>query len=574
MSTPAASLAGGFTAVDWLVVAALFAFTHWIGQRTAGRPATIRDFFLGGRKLPWYAVSASIIATEISAVTLISLPAAVFRPGGDLTYLQLGLVGLFLARWIVALWLIPAYFEREIYSPYDYMGHVLGPQARTVTTLLFTIGGVLGQAARVYLTGLVLQVVLNEELAAFERATGIPGLWTSIAVIGVVAVAWTWLGGMATVIWTDAVLFLVFLVAIVLALVTALSHVDGGAAQALSMGQAAGKLRLLDLEPTFERPYTLWAALVASTLVGVGAFGTDQLMAQRVFCCRSAADAKKAMLASYASMVVAVATAGVGIALYAYYQQHPLGGAAAELVAQKGDRIFPVFIVEVMPAGLRGLIIAGVFAAAISSLDSILAALSQTVMSAFVLRGRAPHTPEDERRAVGQSKALVLLFGLLLCLIAAWCEAIQRDPRFKDVLNLALSMPTYTQGAVLAAFGLAFFLRGRVDASGLVYAAPLSVAMVVGIAWHAPWTRPALVVALLVLVAAWLGCRALRAGEPPAGRAVRTVWLLAGCAAVLGVNALKLRVAWPWFAPAGLVVAFVFGWALAAPRPLRVGQPP
>lgn len=574
MSAPPAPLAGGFGAVDWLVVVALFAVTHWIGQRTAGQPATLREYFLGGRKLPWYAVSASIIATEISAVTLISLPAAVFRPGGNITYLQLGLIGLFLARWIVALWLIPAYFEREIYSPYDYMGHVLGPQARTVTTVLFTIGGVLGQAARVYLTGLVLQVVLNEELAAFERATGIPGLWTSIAAIGIVAVVWTWLGGMATVIWTDAVLFLIFLAAIVLALVTALSHLDGGAAQALAMGDAAGKLRLLDLEPTFERPYTLWAALVASTLVGVGAFGTDQLMAQRVFCCRNAADAKKAMLASYASMGVAVATAGVGIALYAYYQQHPLGGAAADWVAQKGDRIFPVFIVEVMPAGVRGLIIAGVFAAAISSLDSILAALSQTVMSAFVLGGQAPRTPGAERRAVRQSKLLVLLFGVLLCGIAAGCELIQRDPRFRDVLDLALSMPTYTQGAVLATFGLAFFLRGRVDASGQVFAAPLSVAMVVGIAWHASWTRPTLTLVLVLVSAAWLWLRAFRGDERVATRVLRTALLLAGCAAVLAVNALELRVAWPWFAPAGLVVAFVLGWALAAPRPPRVGQPP
>jgi len=559
------SLAGGFTWLDWTVVVGLFALTHWIGTLTAGKPATIREFFLGGRKLPWYAVSASIIATEISAVTLISLPATVFNAGGNITYLQLGLIGLLLARCIVALWLIPKYFEREIYSPYDYMGNALGRPARTLTTILFSIGGVLGQAARVYLTGIVLQVVLNDELAAFERATGIPGLWAAIAVIGVVAIAWTWLGGMATVIWTDAVLFLIFLAAIVFAFVAAVSNIEGGVGEVVRLGEEAGKFRFFDLEATFERPYTIWAALIANTLVGVGAFGTDQLMAQRVFCCRDARDARKAMLASYGSMLVAVAVALVGIALYAYYQQHPLQGAAAELYAQKNDRIFPIFIVEVMPAGMRGLIIAGAFAAAISSLDSILAALSQTVMSAFVLKDNVQRTEEEERRAVRTSKLLVLGFGVLLCVIAAFCEVIQRDERFKDVLNLALSMPTYTQGAVLATFALAFFLGRRIDASGLLFAAPLSVLAVVAIAWHGAWTLPALRIGCGALVVAWLLVR-VRDAEPLVQRALRLAALLAGCAAVLWMNSRGWTVAWPWFAPLGLVFAFSFGWVLARER--------
>lgn len=559
------TLAGGFNWVDWAVVIGLFALTHWIGTITAGKPATIREFFLGGRKLPWYAVSASIIATEISAVTLISLPATVFNAGGNITYLQLGLIGLLLARCIVALWLIPKYYEREIYSPYDYMGNALGKPARTLTTILFSIGGVLGQAARVYLTGIVLQVVLNDELAAFERATGIPGLWAAIAVIGVVAIAWTWLGGMATVIWTDAVLFLIFLTAIAFAFVTALSNIEGGLGEVVRLGEEAGKFRFFDLEATFARPYTIWAALIANTLVGVGAFGTDQLMAQRVFCCRNAGDAKKAMLASYGSMLVAVAVAMVGIALYAYYQQHPLQGAAADLYAQKNDRIFPIFIVEVMPAGMRGLIIAGAFAAAISSLDSILAALSQTVMSAFVLKDVEERSEEEERRAVRTSKLLVLGFGVLLCVIAAFCEVIQRDERFKDVLNLALSMPTYTQGAVLATFALAFFLGRRIDASGLLFAAPLSVLAVVAIAWHGTWTLPTLRFGCAALLVAWALVR-LRDAEPVVRRVGRVVALVLGCAAVLWLNAQGWVVAWPWFAPLGLVFAFLFGWVLARER--------
>jgi Na+/proline symporter len=559
----------GFGPLDWLVVVALFALTHWVGRASAGKPATIRDFFLGGRKLPWYAVSASIVATEISAVTLISLPATVFRDGGNLTYLQLGLIGLFLARWIVALWLIPQYFQREIYSPYDYMGQRLGAGVRPMATVLFSIGGVLGQAARVYLTGIVLEVILHDELAALAAATGVPGLWWSIAAIGAVAVAWTWLGGMATVIWTDALLFLIFLVAIAAALACAVGGVRGGAGEVLELAREAGKLRFFDATPSLTVEYTLWAALIANTCVGVGAFGTDQLMAQRVFCCRNLREAQKAMVASYASMVVAVLVALVGLALYAFYRQHPLEGQALALYREKNDRIFPIFILQELPSGLKGLIVAGAFAAAISSLDSILAALSQTAMSAFVLprwtRG-GELSPEGERRAVRLSKFLVLVFGALLCAIALVCEQIARDPRFARVLDLALSMPGYTQGALLAAFALAFFFRGRVDGSGYLWSAPLSVLTVLSVAWHERWTPVALALGSAGLLVAW-AASALRAPESRGPRfAARTLALLAGLGLPFAIQAAGFRTAWPWFAPIGGTTAFVFGVILARRR--------
>jgi solute:Na+ symporter, SSS family len=550
------ALAGSFGWIDWTIVVALFALTHWIGRVTAGKPSTIREFFLGGRTLPWYAVTGSIIATEISAVTLISLPATVFRDRGDIAYLQLGLIGLFLARWVVALVLIPKYFEREIYSPYDYMGGALGGNVRKATTALFSIGGVLGQAARVYLTGIVLEIVLHDEFAAFEAATGIRGLWLSIAVIGAVSIVWTWLGGMATVIWTDAVLFVVFLVAVASALVAVVSGVDGGAAEVARLGAEAGKFRFFDTDFSFSKPNTLLAALVASTLVGIGAFGTDQLMAQRVFCCRSVRDAQKAMIASYASMIVAVLVAMVGIALYAYYRHHPLSGQALALYEQKNDRIFPIFIVETLPVGLKGLIVAGVFAAAISSLDSILAALSQTVMSAFVLREDG--TPRDERRAMRTSKLLVLGFGVLLCAVAASCELVQRDPRFAQVLDLALAMPGYTQGAVLAAFALAAFRGGAAEGRAYLWSAPLSVMVVVSAAWHETWTLWALSLASLAFAAAWMRWGIRPGWESAEPTLAPSLVLALGIAAAFAFQLVEPKPAWPWFSPLGCATAFGF----------------
>ncbi len=567
-----ATLSGGFGWLDWLVAAGLFAFTHWIGRRTSGEPATIRDYFLGGRKLPWYAVSASIIATEISAVTLISLPATVFNDGGNLTYLQLGIIGLFLARWIVALAVIPRYYEREIFSPYDYMGNTLGRGVRSMTTVLFSVGGVLGQAVRVYLAALVLEVILAEPFAALEAASGVPGLAWSIGAIGIVAVAWTWLGGMTTVIWTDAVLFGIFLLAIVASVWTAVAHVEGGVERIVSLNHAAEKLRFFDFSLDPRRAYTLWAALIANTIVGVGVFGTDQLMAQRVFCCGSVREAQKAMLASYGSMLVTVGVSCIGLALYAYYHEHPLSGRALELYTAKTDRIFPLFIVEVLPSPLKGLIVAGVFAAAISSLDSILAALSQTALSAFYLPMRAKRAaldaPGEQRRALRVSKGLVLGFGLLLCFIALLCETIQNDPRYKHILDLALSMPGYTQGALLAAFALAFVWRGRVDGSGFLWSAPLSVLMVFAVAWHAPWAHDVVYVGGAALAVAWLALR-LRPElasqqKSPARMALQSVALFTGVAlAVWTVRLDEAPVAWPWFSPIGALTAFSFGWVLA-----------
>ncbi|MCK4341744.1 MAG: hypothetical protein KAY37_08485 [Phycisphaerae bacterium] len=197
-----------------------------LGAKLAGKQATIRDFFLGGRKLPWPAVAGSIIATEISAVTFISAPAIVFAAGGNFTYLQLAL-GAILARVIISIWFVPAFYEREIYSPYDYMGHRLGRPVRTVTTGLFMLGAILGQSVRVLLTALILQLM-----------TGLP-LGVSIWVIGAIAVAWTLLGGITTVIWTDVVQFVVFVFGIIAALVFVCLKLPGGFGEMVTVAAAA-----------------------------------------------------------------------------------------------------------------------------------------------------------------------------------------------------------------------------------------------------------------------------------------------------------------------------------------------
>ena len=200
-----------FTGLDWAVVVFYIVLTTWVGHRLSGKSATVKDFFLGGRTMPWWAVSGSMIATEISALTFIGVPGGVYAAKGDWTYLQWG-IGSIIARFIVGYCLVPLYYKREIYSPYDFMGNRLGEGVRRLVTGLFSLGAVLGQSVRVLVTALILQTV-----------TGWPMEWSVVA-IGAFALVWTLMGGMQTVIWTDVIQFGIFILGGLLALFWLVGH--------------------------------------------------------------------------------------------------------------------------------------------------------------------------------------------------------------------------------------------------------------------------------------------------------------------------------------------------------------
>ncbi|MBL6722299.1 MAG: hypothetical protein ISQ08_12895 [Planctomycetes bacterium] len=554
-----ATLQGGLSLLDGAVLLGVLAAVTWLGHARSGKQTELKDFFLGGRSLPWWAVAASIVATEISAVTFVSLPSVVWREGGNLTYLQIGLFGSLVARAVVGFVLVPAYYEREIYSPYDYVAQRFGEAGRRVTTALFTLGGILGQSARVYLTAVVFEVVLFDELAAVEAATGIPPLAASVLVIAVVAIAWTWMGGIATVVWTDAALFLLFLVGIAATLLFLGGELSGGLWGALSEGWDAGKFRLLDTSWDPHRAYTLPVALLVASWGQIGPYGTDQLMVQRLLCCSDARQARKAILASMGGMGVTFLVGTVGVALWAWTREFELSAAGAAMVAEKPDRIFPVIIAEVLPNGVKGLVLAGAFAAAISSLDSILAALSQTTLTAL---GRAEG---EARETLRLSRLLVLVYGVLLAAAALGIDAVAG--RYASILDLALAMAGYTGGALLAAFFLAWWKPLRVNGSGLVWSAPLSVLAVFALAWHQVWAQQRVVQVAVLMLGLWL---LLPAGRRRSVR--RTLTLLAGlalCWALARYGVLPpdgTPLPWPWYLPTGAVVAFAFGWLLDEER--------
>lgn len=540
----------------------------------ASRQANLREFFLGGRRLPWLAVCGSIISTEISAVTLTAVPALVYRPvgpaGGDLTYLQL-ILGATMARFIVGIWFVRAYYQHGIYSPYDYMAQQLGERARTVATGLFVLGAVLGQSVRLLLTAMILELV-----------TGIP-LSASIWLMGAIAVLWTWLGGMETIVWTDVIQFFIFLGAIVLAIIMILSSLPGGWAELVETTSAAGKLRLWNFTTDPSAPYTLWTALFANTVMCVAVFGTDQMMAQRMFCCRGPRQAGWAIIGSSIGQGVAVLSAIVGLGLYALHQRTPLDPALAKAVTDMPDRVFPLYILTDAPVGVKGLILAGIFAAAIAGLDSVLAALSQTVMSATA-RFRKTTTAQADSSAqelaeLKRARTLVIGWAIVLCGAAELSRLSLAH--YAGILDLALAMATYTAGPLLAGFLLAL-LRVPVDATGLLWAGPLSVVTVFGITWRQPWAHWVLGIALALLVAAWVRHVYQRAkcGSPLQREMFRTALLLSIVglsiwlhAAPLPFMSEPLRLAFPWNVPVGAAIGLLLGYGLADHRP-RASAPP
>jgi len=453
-----------FLWIDWLVLFAYLALTTWIGHRLRGSQATMKDFFLAGRSLPWPAVTGSIVATEISAITFVGVPGMVFAAGGDFTYLQWG-IGSIMARVIVGIWFVKVFYERGIFSPYDYMQQRLGPGARTLTTWLFFLGSILGQSVRLLVTALILWTV-----------TGLPFEWC-IAIIGVFAIIWTLMGGMTTVIWTDVIQFFVFIGGGLTALGVMIYQIDGGFPEIVRAAGEAGKLRLLDLSTNPDVQFTLWVGLLAMPFQNLAAFGTDQLNAQRMFCCRSASDASKAIIASSISLLVTWLMLFVGAALFVYYLQHPPSAAEAAQFAKDADSVFPVWITTVLPPGLTGLILAGAFAAAISSLDSALAALSQTTLSLVHAKHGIENT--DQQKLISQSRVCVVLWGLALIAVAIGLQAVRGEI---NLLNLAFGMVTYTYGPMLGAFLLALSPIRR-DIRGVLIGSTLSILLVL-------WVRP------------------------------------------------------------------------------------
>ena len=418
---------------DLVVVALYFLVTLGIGFWATRNQETAGDYFLGARNLPAWAILFSIVATETSALTVISVPGIGAR--GDLTFLQLTL-GFLVGRIGVAAWLLPGYFRGDQETAYARLESRFGTTTRRMVSVVFLITRFMGDGVRIFAGAIPL---------ALLTGWSIP---TAIVAMGGVTLVYTWFGGLKAVVWADVVQLAVYLAGGVAALVIAW-ELAGGAQNALATAWTAGKLRIVDWSLDFTLPYTLAGGLVGGAMLSAASHGTDHLIVQRLLATRSLSAARVALVGSGLVVVLQfLLFLMVGVAIWA-------AGLAPEGIP--ADQIFPRFILEHLPTGLAGLVVAGILAAAMSTISSSINALASSMTHDLYASWSGRRDPVHLLR-IGKLFSAVWGLSLIAGALFFYFYATGTDT---PVVVLALSIASITYGALLGAYLLAVWRRAQ-----------------------------------------------------------------------------------------------------------------
>ncbi len=446
----------GFGTIDYLVVILYLLGVTTFGLLVSGRQRSAADYFLGGKRLPWWAVLFSVVATETSTLTFISIPAVAY--GGDLTFLQITF-GYILGRTVVSLVFLPRYFQGELSTAYEFLGNRFGPGMRTAASTTFMITRLLADGVRLFASAIPIAILLR---LAGLRASDLTIYLVSILTIAVVTLAYTFLGGIRAVVWMDVIQMGVYIGGALLALALLLSRLPDNSSGVLGTLQEAGKLRLfytgadLSFREFIAQPYTFWIALLGGGIFSIASHGTDQLIVQRLLATRDLRSAQKALLSSGILVFLQFSLfLWIGLLLFVFYGgQNPAGLGLATR-----DEVFAKFIVEQLPPGISGLIVAAILAAAMSSLSSSINSLaSATTLDLYKPRWGHDNTPERDLKI---SRRISLVWGLILTGSAFFFAVLQLRSTGERpaVVELGLAIASYTYGGLLGAFVLGILSR-------------------------------------------------------------------------------------------------------------------
>lgn len=470
------------SSLDLLVIAAYFAVILGVGAWVSRNQRTAGDYFLGARDLPPWAILLSIVATETSALTVISVPGIAAR--GDLTFLQLPM-GYLVGRLAVAAWLLPGYFTGEQETAYTRLEHRFGPGTRRATSAIFLVTRALADGVRVYAGAIPLAVLAGWNIPL------------AIVVMSLVTLAYTWHGGLKAVVWVDVVQLVVYVAGGVVALVLA-ANLAGGLGPALAAASQAGKLTVFDPTVSFITPYTLLGGIVGGAMLSAASHGTDHLIVQRLLASRNLPAARLALVGSGVVVLAQFALfLLIGTAIWA------AGFAPSDLPA---DQIFPRFVVEHFPHGLAGLIVAAILAASMATHSSAISALASSITHDFYASWTGRTDPAHLFR-VGRAWSLV--WGVLITIVALGFDLIAGGGQ-TPVVVFALSIASITYGALLGAYILAG-ASARVGGRDVMVGIGLAVVIMLTIfltkqrlAW--PWYVP---LGTLITVATGIGMSAI-----------------------------------------------------------------
>ena len=445
--------------VDCAILVLYLAGITLFGARFRRGQQNLRDYFLGGRNAPWWAIGCSIVATETSTLTIIGTPGIAYA--GNLGFLQI-VLGYLVARVILCLVLVPQYFQGEFYTAYQLLEKRFGKRMRSAAAVVFLGTRALAEGVRISAIGKVVSVAFGT------------GTYASILIITLLTMFYTFEGGMRAVIWTDVIQLALYLTGSIAAFFLLLHKIPGGWPEVTQAAAAAGgKFHIFNFAFSLTQSYTFWAGLLGGTFLTMASHGTDQTMVQRLLSARNERDSKKALLASGVVILFQFTLfLVIGVMLFVFAQHVAFSGGTGN----DPDKIYPAFIVHEMPVGLVGIVLASIFAVAMSNASGSLNSLASSSIVDLGARGG-----EKAGTSVLRSRRMTLLWGIVL-------GALGLAP-WGPVLVAGLTIASITYGGLLGVFLLGTWNK-RADENGALvgFAAGIATMIVVNRFTPLAWT--------------------------------------------------------------------------------------
>lgn len=417
---------GGKT-LDYLIIVVFLIGSAAFGIISGGKQKTVKDYFLGSKEIPWWAVCFSIVAAETSTLTFISIPGLAYLT--NLNFLQVTF-GYLIGRIIVASVFLPAYNKGELKTAYTYLENRFGGKTRSFASIIFLFTRTAADGVRLFATAIPLKLMLNIDYPL------------AIVIIAIITLVYTYTGGMKGVIWVDVMLMFIYLGGAILAAIYLINLISGGWDSITLSAFTENKLSVFNLgfengiTGFFSEPYTLLGGLIGGAFLSMASHGTDQLIVQRLLSTKNLRDGQKAIIGSGVIVIIQFAIfLLVGVMLYAFYGKLDV----------KSDEIFPMFIINVLPAGISGLIIAGLFAAAMSTLAGSMTSLASSTMHDLYIPFFGKNL--DDRKQLRISRMFTIFWAGMLVVAAVFFMGSSRA-----VVEIALSIASFTYGGLLGTF--------------------------------------------------------------------------------------------------------------------------
>lgn len=388
---------------------------------------TSEDYFLGGRNLPWWAAMFSIVATETSVLTFISIPGLAYT--GNWFFLQLA-SGYIIGRILVSIFLLPVYFQKGVISIYEILGQKFGSVVQKFASGIFLITRVLADGIRFLATAVIVQVITGWSIPA------------AVLVVGSITLVYTLLGGIKTVIWVDSFQFVLYLGGAFITIFVLLSSFQDSPLVVINQLLMDGKMKIFHWDTAlFTNPWAAVSAVIGGILLSFASHGVDYMMVQRALSCRNLNDGRKAMIGSGVFVFIQFTVfLLVGTLIYQFYNGMPM----------EKDREFATFILEVLPVGVKGILLAGVLSAAMSTLSSSINSLASSTMVDWL----------KKKNSLQLSKIVSFFWAAVLITIA-----MVFDEGDKAIVIVGLQIASFTYGALLGLFLLSKINRNFHPAS-------------------------------------------------------------------------------------------------------------